>query len=135
MIVIPPASISKVPMDKCIQYWFAVAGANVTINKRLAKLRTNGQTVDIRIVGVFIMRKISGMEAAARAKTTQIEGYSFIGDSSQSYGIIKATARRSPDQQSLISEYEIFRGDLAQILLDLTNDNEKIKYAFGEQVT
>ncbi|KAL9065088.1 MAG: hypothetical protein Q9157_007599 [Trypethelium eluteriae] len=112
-----------------------VAGANVTINKRLAKLRTNGQTVDIRIVGVFIMRKISGMEAAARAKTTQIEGYSFIGDSSQSYGIIKATARRSPDQQSLISEYEIFRGDLAQILLDLTNDNEKIKYAFGEQVT
>ena len=33
-----------------------------------------------------------------------------------------------------MSEFEVFRGDLAQILFDLTKDSEKIKYIFGEQV-
>jgi len=78
------------------------------------------------------MRKMPGMEAAVRAKTTQMEGISFVRDNGRPYGTIKATG--NPDQQSLVSEYEIFRGDLAQILFDLTNGNENIKYVFGEQV-
>lgn len=45
---------------------------------------------------------------------------------------MKATG--DPDRQALVSEYEIFRGDLSQILFDLTKGNEKIKYVFGEQV-
>lgn len=48
------------------------------------------------------------------------------------YGIIRATGK--PDQQSLISEYEIFRGDLSTILHDLTAKNERIKYFFDEQI-
>jgi 2-polyprenyl-6-methoxyphenol hydroxylase-like FAD-dependent oxidoreductase len=78
------------------------------------------------------MRKMLGMEAAVRAKTTELEGISFVRDNGRSYGTIKATG--NPDQQSLVSEYEIFRGDLAQILFDLTKNNENIKYVFGEQV-
>ena len=113
-------------------YWFAKAGANVTIIERFPKLRTNGQNIDIRTAGVTVMRKMPGMEAAVRAKTTQMEGISFVRDNGRPYGIIKATG--NPDQQSLVSEYEIFRGDLAQILFDLTKDNENIKYVFGEQV-
>ena len=113
-------------------YWFAKAGANVTIIERFPKLRTNGQNIDIRTAGVTVMRKISGMETAVRAKTTQMEGISFVRDNGRPYGTIKATG--NPDQQSLVSEYEIFRGDLAQILFDLTKDNENIKYVFGEQV-
>jgi 2-polyprenyl-6-methoxyphenol hydroxylase-like FAD-dependent oxidoreductase len=33
-----------------------------------------------------------------------------------------------------VSEYEILRGDLSQILFDMTKDNERIKYVFGEQL-
>ena len=113
-------------------YWFAKVGANVTVIERFPKLRTNGQSIDIRTAGVIVMRKMPGMEAAVRAKTTQMEGISFVRDNGRPFGTIKATG--NPDQQSLISEYEIFRGDLAQILFDMTKDNENIKYVFGEQV-
>ena len=72
------------------------------------------------------------MEAAVRAKTTEIEGISFVRDDGRPYGTLRATG--DADQQSFVSEYEIFRGDLAQILFDLTQDNQNIKYVFGEQV-
>ncbi len=113
-------------------YWLAKAGANVTVIERFPKLRTSGQGIDIRTAGVTVMRKMLGMEAAVRAKTTQLEGLSFVRENGQPFGTIRATG--DPDQQSLVSEYEIFRGDLAQILFDLTKDNENIKYVFGEQV-
>lgn len=113
-------------------YWFAKAGAHVTVIERFPKLRTSGQNIDIRTAGVTVMRKMPGMEAAVRAKTTQMEGISFVRANGRPYGTIRATG--NPDQQSLVSEYEIFRGDLAQILFDLTKDNDNIKYVFGEQV-
>ncbi|KAM0804294.1 hypothetical protein BDR22DRAFT_837772 [Usnea florida] len=113
-------------------YWFAKAGAKVTVIERFPKLRTNGQGIDIRTVGVTVMRKMLGMEAAVRAKTTEMEGISFIRDNGKPFGTIRSTG--NPDQQSLVSEYEIFRGDLAQILFDLTKDNENTEYIFGEQV-
>lgn len=113
-------------------YWFAKAGANVTVIERFPKLRTNGQAIDIRTVGVTVMRKMPGMEAAVRAKRTTTEGLSWVRDDGRPYGVLRATG--NPDQQSLISEYEIFRGDLARILFDMTKDNENINYVFGEQV-
>ena len=113
-------------------YWFAKAGAKVTIIERFPKLRIGGQAVDIRTAGVSVMRKMSGMEAQVRAKSTLEEGVSFVRQDGRPYGIIRATG--NPDQQSLISEFEIFRGDLANILFDLTKDNENINYIFGEQI-
>ncbi len=113
-------------------YWFAKAGADITIIERFPKMRTSGQNIDIRTVGVTVMRKMLGMEAAVRSKTTSMQGMSFVRDNGRPYGTIRATG--NPDQQSLVSEYEIFRGDLAQILFDLTKDNENIKYVFGEQI-
>ncbi|KAK1772799.1 FAD/NAD(P)-binding domain-protein [Phialemonium atrogriseum] len=114
-------------------YWLAKAGASVTIIERFPNMRTNGQNIDIRTAGVTVMRKMPGMEAAVRAKTIDIEGISVVRDDGRPYGTIRATG--NPDQQSFVSEFEIFRGDLAQILFDLTKDNENINYVFGEQVT
>ena len=113
-------------------YWFAKAGASVTIIERFPNFRTNGQNIDIRNAGVTIMRKMPGMEAAVRGKTTTMEGISFVRSDGRPYGTIKATG--NPERQSLVSEYEIFRGDLAQILFDLTKDDQNVKYVFGEQV-
>ena len=113
-------------------YWLAKAGARVTVIERFPTLRTNGQAIDIRTTGVTVMRKIPGMEAAVRAKITPIEGMSFVREDGRPYGTIKATG--NPEQQSLLSEYEIFRGDLAQVLFDLSKNNENVQYVFGEQI-
>ncbi|KKK23463.1 hypothetical protein ARAM_003966 [Aspergillus rambellii] len=113
-------------------YWFAKAGAHVTVIERFPTLRTNGQNVDIRTVGVTVMRKIAGMEEAVRARTLSVDGISLVGATGRPYGTVKATG--NPEQQSLVSEYEILRGDLAQILFDLTKETENIHYVFGEQV-
>lgn len=113
-------------------YWFAKAGADITIIERFPQLRTGGHNVDIRATGVTVMRKMAGLEEAVRAKVVPMDGMSFVRDDGRPYGTI--TASGNPDQQSLVSEYEIFRGDLGQILFDMTKDHEHIKYVFGEQV-
>ena len=113
-------------------YWFAKAGAKVTIIERFPELRKGGQNIDIRTAGVTVMRKIPGMEAAVRAKVAPMDGGSLVREDGKVYGTFTATG--NPDQQSLLSEYEIFRGDLAKILFDLTEGHENINYVFGEQV-
>jgi 2-polyprenyl-6-methoxyphenol hydroxylase-like FAD-dependent oxidoreductase len=114
-------------------YWFAKAGADVTVIERFPQLRTNGQNVDIRTAGVNVMRKMPGMEEAVRAKTVPMgEGFSLVDDHGRPYGTLKPSG--NPDQQTLVSEYEIFRGDLSRILFDMTKDSQNIKYVFGEQI-
>ncbi|KFX98984.1 hypothetical protein V490_02005 [Pseudogymnoascus sp. VKM F-3557] len=113
-------------------YWLAKSGADITIIERFPSLRTNGQNVDIRTSGVTIMRKMPGMEAAVRTKMSQMKGINFVLEDGTTYASIKQTG--NPEQQSLVSEYEIFRGDLSRILFDLTQGIDNIKYVFGEQV-
>jgi 2-polyprenyl-6-methoxyphenol hydroxylase-like FAD-dependent oxidoreductase len=113
-------------------YWLAKAGANVTVIERFPSLRPGGQAVDIRTAGVSVMRKMGGMEALVRAQSTQEEGVSLVRENGQPYGIIRATG--DADQQGLISEYEIFRGDLSRVLYEMTREDEKVRYVFGEQI-
>jgi 2-polyprenyl-6-methoxyphenol hydroxylase-like FAD-dependent oxidoreductase len=114
------------------QYNQAKAGAKVTVIERFPNLRPGGQSIDIRTVGVSVMRLMPGMEAAVRSKMTSLEGMSFVRNDGRPYGTIKPTG--NPDQQSLVSEYEIFRGDLSQILYDLTAHDENVEYVFNEQI-
>lgn len=113
-------------------YWLAKAGAKVTVIERFPKLRTNGQNIDIRTAGVTVMRKMKGMEEAVRAKAVPMEGICIVRENGRPYGTIRATG--NPDQQSLVSEYEIYRGDLCKILHDMSNASENVNYIFGEQV-
>lgn len=113
-------------------YWLAKAGAKVTVIERFPKLRSNGQNVDIRTVGVSVMKKMGGMEAAVRAKLTPVDGLCFVDTKGRPFFTVTPTG--NPDEQSLVSEYEIYRGDLSKILYDMTKDNKNIDYIFGEQV-
>ncbi|KAF4473358.1 salicylate 1-monooxygenase [Fusarium agapanthi] len=69
-------------------YWLAKAGAKVTVIERFPALRTGGQAVDIRTAGVSVMRKMGGLEAAVRAKSTQEEGISFVRQDGTPYRVI-----------------------------------------------
>ena len=57
---------------------------------------------------------------------------SIVDERGRPYVTIRGSGE--PDQQSLVSEYEIFRDDLARILYDLTKGCPNIRYVFGEQV-
>ncbi|KAI0530400.1 oxidoreductase [Xylaria digitata] len=113
-------------------YWLAKLGANVTVIERFPELRTGGQNVDIRSVGVAAMRKIPGMEEAVLANKYELDGMALVRGDGSFYGTLISTG--NPEQQSIVSEYEILRGDLSRILYDMTKDNERIKYVFNEQV-
>ena len=113
-------------------YWFAKAGASVTIIERFPGIRKGGQSVDIRTVGVTVMRKMPGLEEAVRANRAPVDKMSVVGSNGCCYGTLQPTG--NPNQQSLISEYEILRGDLNRILYNTTKDHKNIRYVFGEQV-
>ena len=67
-------------------YWFAKAGAKVTVIERFSRLHEGGQNIDIRRAGVAVMRKMVGMEAAVQAKKLPLEGISIVRNDGRPYG-------------------------------------------------
>ncbi|KAF4549572.1 FAD-binding domain-containing protein 70 [Elsinoe fawcettii] len=114
-------------------YWLAKAGALVTVIERFPHLRPGGQNIDIRTSGVKVMRKIPGMEEKVKSRLVHIDGLSFVRSDGRPYGVLGKSG--DPDQQSLLSEYEIFRDELSKIMYDMTKDDENVEYVFNEQVT
>lgn len=79
------------------------------------------------------MNKVPGLEASIRAKTTSQDSIQFVNSKGRAYATMKQTG--DPNQQTLLSEYEIFRDDLSKILHDLTRGNPNVEYVYGEQVS
>ncbi|KAF2124601.1 FAD/NAD(P)-binding domain-containing protein [Dothidotthia symphoricarpi CBS 119687] len=113
-------------------YWLSKTNCTLTIIERWPSPRPGGQAIDIRTAGVSVMRKIPGMEAAVLAKSAQEEGVCFVRADGRPYGTIRATG--NPEQQGLISEYEILRGDLAGVLVGFTKGEERVRYVYGETI-
>ena len=114
-------------------YWLTRAGAaSVTVIERFPTLRTGGQNIDIRLTGVSVMRKIPSFEARVRQHLAPLTGIGFVHADGTPIAVMQQTG--DADNQSLVSEYEIFRGDLSRLLMDLTKDHPRVKYIFGEQV-
>ncbi|KAJ5745975.1 hypothetical protein N7520_011157 [Penicillium odoratum] len=101
-----------------------------------------------RLRVLIVGASIAGPTAAywftkAGAKVTVIERFPELRTDGHNVDIRVAGVtimRKMPDQLAiltsnpLISEYEIFRGDLSRILYDMTKENKDVKYVFGEQV-
>lgn len=73
------------------------------------------------------------MDQALRFADDDGIGMQIVDEHERPYIVIKGTG--DAEQQSLVSEYEIFRDDLARVLYDFTKHNERIRYVFGEQVS
>lgn len=113
-------------------YWLAKTGAHVTVIERFPELRKGGQNIDIRTIGVTVMRKIPGLENSVRASLAPVDGMAFVRDDGSVIGTMTDTG--DADQQSLVSEFEIYRGELSRLICDLTKDNDRVRYIFNEQV-
>ncbi|KAE9365900.1 FAD/NAD(P)-binding domain-containing protein [Stipitochalara longipes BDJ] len=103
--------------------------ANITIVERGTSLRLTGASVDIRSSAVDII-KWMGAEQEIRNQSTKEEGMQVVDANGKAVATLKATG--SSDVQSITSEFEIFRGALAKILIDpIVN---QVKLIFDESV-
>ncbi|KAK5112568.1 hypothetical protein LTR85_011260 [Meristemomyces frigidus] len=111
---------------------------HITILERSSSPRAQGQNVDIRGVGVTIIRKL-GLESAIRASTTGEEGAQFVDAQNRVWA--RFGADKSGKRQTGTSDIEIMRGRLAEIFyLRSQSVSEEVKgkggagieYVFGD---
>lgn len=103
--------------------------ANITIVERAPSLRLTGASVDIRSSAVDII-KWMGAEEEIRKHTTKEEGIQFVRGDGTAIGTFGATGRT--DIQSFTSEFEIFRGALAEVFMRPIQ--ERVTLIFDESV-
>lgn len=118
----------------CLAFWLhkLIPTCTITILERSPTPRHGGQAVDLRSASVPIVSKM-GLLDAVRDKTTTEEGVQFV----YADGKTRATFSTSGnvESQSMTSEFEILRGDLAKILMDATQSMERITYVFDEMIS
>ena len=96
--------------------------------ERAPGLRPGGQAVDARGVAKEVIRRM-GLDAAVRAACTETAGAHTV----DADGNVLETYRADDEGgDGYISEIEILRGDLSQVLHDDTRDG--VEYVFGDQI-
>jgi 2-polyprenyl-6-methoxyphenol hydroxylase-like FAD-dependent oxidoreductase len=113
----------------CLAWWLhkGLPKCNITILERAPSPRISGQAIDIREFAVDIVRRMGLLDLVKSRGTTE-EGISFV----YSDGLTKATFPASGDEnnQGFTSEFEILRGDLAEIFYDATK--ETVRWQFDD---
>jgi len=103
--------------------------ASITIVERAPSLRLTGASVDIRSNAVDII-KWAGVEEQIRDASTKEAGMAFVNTDGSPIATLMATGRT--DIQTLTSEYEIFRGALANVFMSPVLD--KVTMIYDETV-
>ncbi len=111
-----------------LAHWLCRRGAEVTVVEQAPGLRPGGQAVDARGVAKEVIRRM-GLDAEVRAVCTQTAGaYTVDAD-----GKVLETFRADDnDGDGYISEIEVLRGDLSQVLYDDTRD--RVDYLFADRI-
>lgn len=107
-------------------FWLAKNGYEVTIVERSEALRTGGQNIDVKGAAEEVAHKMGILEQIRQANTTEV-GTKFVDRDNE----VTATFHKG-DVGALTSDLEILRGDLVQILYDLTK--EQVAYRFGDAI-
>ncbi|WP_424216627.1 FAD-dependent monooxygenase (plasmid) [Streptomyces sp. BI20] len=116
-----------------LAFWLRRAGRTVTVVERAPAPRPGGQTVDLRGAGRTVVTRM-GLMDRARALSVAQEGFALVDASG------RITARVPADAfggEGIVSEIEILRGDLAELLHDATapGADPGITHLFDDTVT
>jgi 2-polyprenyl-6-methoxyphenol hydroxylase-like FAD-dependent oxidoreductase len=111
-----------------LAHWLWRRGAEVTVVEQAPALRPGGQAVDARGVAKEVIRRM-GLDDEVRAACTDTMGaYTVDAD-----GKVLETHRADEnDGDGYISEIEVLRGDLSEVLYDDTRD--AVDYVFGDRI-
>ncbi|KAF1348382.1 FAD/NAD(P)-binding domain-containing protein [Lizonia empirigonia] len=118
----------------CLAFWLhkLIPTCTITILERSPTPRHGGQAVDLRSASVPIVSKM-GLLDAVRDKTTTEEGVQFVYADGKTRATFSASG--NVESQSMTSEFEVLRGDLAKIFMDVTQSMERITYVFDEMIS
>jgi 2-polyprenyl-6-methoxyphenol hydroxylase-like FAD-dependent oxidoreductase len=111
-----------------LAHWLRRRGAEVTVVERAPGLRPGGQAVDARGVTKEVIVRM-GLDAPVRAARTRTAGaYTVDADGT----VLETFSAEDDGGDGYISEIEILRGDLSQVLYDDTRDG--VEYVFGDRI-
>lgn len=111
-----------------LAYWLRRHGFTPTVVERAPALRTGGYKVDIRGAALQVIERMELMDAV-RARSTDmrvVRHYDARGRQVATMDAALFGGRQGDD-------VEIMRGDLNELLYDLTRD--EVEYVFGDSVT
>ncbi len=111
-VLISGASIA----GPALAYWLSQHGFTTTVVERAPAPRTGGQTVDLRGAGRTVIERM-GLMDRVRGVSLDQRGIAFVGADGQ-------IAARMPAElfggEGIVSDIEVLRGDLGQILYEAT---------------
>lgn len=113
-----------------LAYFLAKTGvaAHVTIVERAPELLAIGQNIDLSGAAISAVKRMGLLEDLKRLNTTEI-GARFVDDGGRPYASFPLPGP-SPTQ-----EFEILRGDLANIIYEATRRFDNVEYRFGTTVS
>ncbi|CAF9938434.1 hypothetical protein IMSHALPRED_000800 [Imshaugia aleurites] len=124
-VLISGASIA----GPALAYWLVRAGCQVTVVERAPALRTAGQGLDVRDSARDVIKRM-GIFDHILGKSSHEEGIEFVGSNNRC--VARFGVDKSGKGDSLTSDIEILRGELAGILFDVTKDD--VSYIFGDMI-
>src|SRR4051794_9110356 len=111
-----------------LAHWLRRRGAEVTVVERAPGLRPGGQAVDARGLTKEVIRRM-GLDAAVRAARTATAGAHTVDADGN---VLETFSADDDGGDGYISEIEILRGDLSQVLYDDTRDG--VEYVLGDRI-
>jgi 2-polyprenyl-6-methoxyphenol hydroxylase-like FAD-dependent oxidoreductase len=112
-----------------LAFWLRRAGFTPTVVEVAPGLRPGGQTVDLRGAGRTVVERM-GLMSAARALVVPQRGIAFVDEKGRHRAEMSVDAL---DGDGIVSEIEVLRGDLGQLLHDATAPD--VEYVFGHRIT
>lgn len=117
-----------------LAYWLTrlpapLPGCDITIVERHPRLRSSGQQIDLRGQGIAAMRRM-GIEPAVRARLVSEPGTRLVDARGRSRAYF-ASNKTGKGAQGFTAEWEIMRGDLCEVLHELTEPLPGVRYVFG----
>lgn len=111
--------------------WFlSRAGARVTLIEKAPSMLLQGQNIDVHGTALNVINKM-GLIAQLRSRNTTEKGTCFVDVN----GKVIASFPVEGTAGSPTSEFEICRGDLAEILYDAAKDLPNVEFKFGTTIT
>ena len=112
-----------------LAYWLVRAGCQVTVVERAPTLRSAGQGIDVRDSARDVVKRM-GLFDIIRDKSSHEEGLKFVDSNNRCFASFGVDLSGKGD--SMTSDIEILRGELAGILVDATKDD--VSYIYGDMV-
>jgi 2-polyprenyl-6-methoxyphenol hydroxylase-like FAD-dependent oxidoreductase len=111
-----------------LAYWLRRYGFTPTVVEMAPGLRPGGQTVDLRGAGRTIIERM-GLMAQARERCLSQQGIAYVDATGKHLAEMTVA---DFDGDGIVSELEILRGDLCELVYEPTAD--EVEYLFGRHL-